>query len=487
MKELRNYVAGEWLASNNRFEKRSPFDGSLVAMVHEADDAMLDQAVEAGHAVVRSEWGRLPVTQRIAVLRDLSARLKARVEDLVEADVADTGRSYWQARNFDGMRSIALLDGYCDMAGGLENRSSSFNAGPAGQGFWYTVRRPKGVIACIAPWNVPLSMVILKMAPALLMGNAVIAKPSEETPSSCAVLAEIISQSGLPRGAFSMLHGHGAGAIGEKLTRHHGVDAISFTGESVTGTAIMKAAADGLRDVAFELGGKNALLIFGDADMERTLEGVTRSAFFNCGQICFGTERAYVHRSRFDEFLARLKTTAESIVVGDRKKEGFSMGPLISKGHQEKVLDLVGSIKQDGGQLVTGGGVPLFGDARDNGSFFQPTVAIGLPENSRFIRNEVFGPVLHVRPFDDEDEAIALANATRYGLATSIWTNDISRAHRVAPQIQVGHAWINSWQVRDLSSPITGAGMSGIGEQFGRASFEFCTKPQTVTVRVFEK
>ncbi len=485
MKQLQNYVAGEWLASAECFEKRSPYDGSLVALVHQATPAMGDRAVEAGQATVRGEWGRLPVSARVGILRDLSARLKARVDDLVEADVQDTGRSYWQARNFDGLRAISLLDGYCDMAPGLESRSSTFDAGPAGQGFWYTVRRPKGVIACIAPWNVPLSMVILKMAPALLMGNAVIAKPSEETPSSCTVLAEVIRDSHLPPGAFSMLHGLGAGSTGEWITRHPGVDAISFTGESATGAAIMKAAAEGLREVAFELGGKNAALVFQDADMERTLEGVTRSAFFNCGQICFGTERAYVHRGRYDEFVERLAQVARRIVIGERRHEGFSMGPLISQAHRGKVMDLVGSIRRDGGTVVYGGGIPDFGDARDAGAFVQPCIATGLPETARFVRNEVFGPVLHVRPFEDEAEAIALANDTPYGLATSIWTNDISRAHRVAPQIQVGHAWINAWQVRDLNSPITGAGWSGIGEQFGRASLEFCTKPQTVTVRVF--
>lgn len=485
MRQLRNYVAGEWIASQDQFEKRSPFDGSLVALVHQATPAMLDRAVEAGQATARGEWGRMPVAARVAILRDLSARLKARVDDLIEADVQDTGRSYWQARNFDGQRSISLLDGYCDMAPGLESRSSTFNAGPAGEGFWYTVRRPKGVIACIAPWNVPLSMVILKMAPALLMGNAVIAKPSEETPSSCTVLAEVIAESHLPPGAFSMLHGFGAGSTGEWITRHSGVDAISFTGESATGAAIMKAAADGLRDVAFELGGKNAAIVFADANMERTIEGVTRSAFFNCGQICFGTERAYVHRSRYQEFVERLAAAAARIAIGEREREGFSMGPLISRNHRDKVMELVGTIRSDGGSIVYGGEVPQFGDARDGGAFVQPCIATGLPEDARFVRHEVFGPVLHVAPFDDEAQVIALANDSPYGLATSIWTSDISRAHRVAPQIQVGHAWINSWQVRDLSSPITGAGISGIGEQFGRASLEFCTKPQTITVRIF--
>jgi aminomuconate-semialdehyde/2-hydroxymuconate-6-semialdehyde dehydrogenase len=487
MKELRNYVAGEWLSSTRTFEKRSPYDGSHVAVVHEAEQPMVDAAVEAGRAAWRGAWGTLPVGARVGMLRDLSVRLKARLDDLIEAEVADTGRPYWQARNFDGLRAIGVIDAYCDLAMGLENRSSTFPVDGVMGGFWYSVRRPKGVIACIAPWNVPLLMMLLKVVPALLMGNSVIAKPSEETPSSCTLLAEIISQTDIPPGAFSMLHGFGAGSTGEWLTTHTGVDAVMFTGESGTGSAIMQAAAKGLRDVAFELGGKNAAIIFDDADMDRTIEGMVRAAFFNCGQICFCTERAYVHRSRYDEFLARLSEAARRIVIGQRDHAGFSIGPLISQGHREKVLGLLETIVKDGGTIVEGGGIPDFNDARSRGSFVQPTIAIGLPETARFVKNEVFGPVIHVRPFDEEQEVIALANDSLYGLATSIWTNSISRAHRVAPQIRVGHAWINSWQLRDLQSPLTGAGMSGIGEQFGRSSLDFCTQPQTITVRVFDK
>lgn len=249
---------------------------------------------------------------------------------------------------------------------------------------------------------------------------------------------------------------------------------------------IMKAAADGLRDVALELGGKNATLVFDDAHMDRTIEGVTRSAFFNCGQICFCTERAYVHRSRYDEFVDRIADVAKGVVIGNRDHNGFNIGPLVSKAHQQKVKELLDTVPEDGGEFVAGGGIPTFGDERDNGSFIEPSVAVGLAEDARFVKQEVFGPVLHVGVFDEEDEVIAKANDTRYGLATSIWTENISRAHRVAPKIRVGHAWVNSWQMRDLTSPLQGAGQSGIGQQFGRAALEFCSQPQTVTLRLFE-
>ena len=247
----------------------------------------------------------------------------------------------------------------------------------------------------------------------------------------------------------------------------------------------MKAAADGLREVSLELGGKNAALLFEDADMDQVIEGVTRSAFFNCGQICFCTERAYVHRSRADEFISRLAEVANNIIVGDKQHNGFSIGPLISRGHRDKVVGLLDTVAEAGGEFVAGGGIPEFGDTRDAGAFVQPSVAIGLPETAKFVKEEAFGPVIHVAPFDEEGEAVALTNDTRYGLSTSIWTRDINRAHRLAPRIRVGHAWINSWQLRDLLSPLAGAGISGVGDQGGQLSLEFCSLPQTVTTRIF--
>lgn len=485
MHTIRNFIAGDWRESDQTFVKTSPFDGAPVAMVHEATEAMVDEAVLKGREVAFGDWGQMPMKARVEVLRDLSRRLLARVDDLIQADMADTGRSHWQAANFDGARAIGQIDLYCDLALGLENASSAFQIGPEARGMWYTLRRPKGVIGAICPWNVPLLMLLMKAAPAWVMGNAVVAKPSEETPSSANIVAEVVAQSGLPNGAFSLIHGFGAGSAGGFLTAHPKVDAYSFTGESATGSVIMKAAANGLRDVALELGGKNAALVFDDADMDRTIEGVTRSAFFNCGQICFCTERAYVHRSRYDEFVDRVSAAAKGVVIGDQGHNGFNIGPLISRAHRDKVSDLLASVPAEGGEFVAGGGVPRFGDSRDQGAFIEPSVAVGLPETARFVREEAFGPVLHVAPFEDEEDAIALANATDYGLAACLWSENISRAHRVAPQIRVGHAWINAWQMRDLASPLRGAGKSGVGEQFGRAALDFCSQPQTVTLRVF--
>ncbi|MCT8974643.1 aldehyde dehydrogenase family protein [Microbaculum marinisediminis] len=484
MKELKNLVAGEWRGSARTWDKISPFSGHVVARVHEAEKQMIDDAVAAGRAAAFGEWGTMPMRARVAIIRDFAQKLSARVDDLVEADMADTGRSRWQASTFDGKRATGLFEKYCELALTLENRSNNFEGEGGFQGVWLTQRRPKGVIACIAPWNVPLLMMSLKLAPALVMGNAAIAKPSEETPSSTTILAEVIAASEVPDGAFSLLHGFGRDSTGAWITEHPGVDAITFTGEPATGAAIMRTAATGLREVSMELGGKNPALVFEDVDMERAIEGGMRSAFFNTGQICFCTERVYVHRSRYDEYVDRMVGVADSIVMGEPERSGFSIGPLVSHSHREKVKSLVDTVVPEGGEILAGGRIPEFGDERDKGAFYCPTVAVGLDSDATMMREETFGPVMHVAPFDDEDEAIALANNSRYGLGAVIWSQNVARCLSLPPKLRVGHVWVNSWQIRDLSSPLAGVGISGVGEQFGVRSLEFCSQPQTITIRL---
>lgn len=484
MKELRNFVAGEWCGSARIWEKHSPFDGRVVARVHEASPEMIDRAVEAGRKAAEGEWGGAPLRERVRAVRALADALMARVDDLIEADVADTGRPYWQARNFDGARAISVFHEYCDLALSMEDRAKNFQTRDGFRGIWLTQRRPKGVIACIAPWNVPMLMMALKVAPALVMGNATIAKPSEETPSSATILAEVVAASDIPTGVFSLLHGFGRESTGERLVAHPHVNAVTFTGEPSTGSAIMRSAAVGLREVAMELGGKNAALVFDDADMDAAIEGMTRAAFFNAGQICFCTERVYVQRARYDEFLERMTAVAKGIVLGEPRHEGFSVGPLISRKHRDKVKSLIDPIKASGGTIVCGGAIPVFGDERDNGAFLLPTVATGLAADAPTMREETFGPFIHVAPFDDEEEAIALANDCDYGLGAVIWSNGLDHCLRVAPRLRVGHVWVNSWQTRDLQSPLAGAGISGIGQQFGLSSLEFCSQPLTMTIRI---
>jgi aminomuconate-semialdehyde/2-hydroxymuconate-6-semialdehyde dehydrogenase len=301
----------------------------------------------------------------------------------------------------------------------------------------------------IVPWNLPFLLLTWKVAPALACGNVVVVKPSEETPSSAALLAEVMQEVGVPPGVFNLVHGFGPGSAGEALVSHPDVGAIAFTGESATGAAIMKCAADSVKALSFELGGKNASLVFADADFEAALAGTLRSVFSNCGQVCLCSERVYVERPLFERFVAALTERARGLKIGG-PYEGADLGPLISRAHRDKVLSYYRLARAEEGEILCGGGVPQFGDERDRGAFIEPTIVRGLREDARCVREEIFGPVCHVAPFDSEDEAVQLANDTRYGLAAAVWTSNLQRAHRVARAMEVGIVWVNDWFLRDL-------------------------------------
>ncbi|HLY53645.1 MAG TPA: aldehyde dehydrogenase family protein, partial [Steroidobacteraceae bacterium] len=340
-----------------------------------------------------------------------------------------------------------------------------------------------GVVAVIAPWNLPFLLLTWKVAPALACGNTVIAKPSEETPSSATLLAQVMQEAGVPAGVFNLVHGFGPKSTGEALVSHPDVSAIAFTGESATGSAIMAGAAPTVKALSFELGGKNASLIFADADFEAALAGTVRSVFANCGQVCLCSERVYVERPVFERFLEALAGAARRLRVGG-PYEGADLGPLISRAHREKVLSYYRLAREEGGEIVCGGGVPHFGDERDAGAFIEPTVVRGLPEDARCVREEIFGPICHIAPFETEEEAVRLANDTRYGLAAAVWTSNLQRAHRVARQMEVGIAWVNDWFLRDLRTPFGGVKLSGIGREGGAYSLGFFSEPMNICVKL---
>jgi 2-hydroxymuconic semialdehyde dehydrogenase len=323
-----------------------------------------------------------------------------------------------------------------------------------------------------------------KVGPALACGNTVVVKPSEETPATAALLGEVMNEVGIPPGVYNVVHGFGPDAAGEFLTRHDDVDAITFTGETRTGSAIMKAAADGIRDVSFELGGKNAGIVFADAKFDDAVEGIFRSAFLNSGQVCLGTERVYVERPIFDRFVAALKARCERVKYGAPSDAGANYGPLISQEHKRKVLSYYQKAVDEGATVVTGGGVPEMPQDLAEGAWVQPTIWTGLPETAAVVREEIFGPCCHVRPFDSEDELLVLANANRYGLSTTIWTENLSRAHRIASEIDVGITWVNSWFLRDLRTPFGGSKQSGIGREGGVHSLEFYTELRNICIKL---
>lgn len=476
-------VDGQFVATASSFDNISPVDGRRIGTVSEADAALVDRAVQAARAALRGAWGRLPTAERCALLRKVAERIEQRFDEFVSAEISDTGKTLRQARTLDIPRGAANFRAYADLA--LARSAECFEmATPDGRGALnYSVHKPVGVVAVIAPWNLPFLLLTWKVAPALACGNAVVAKPSEETPSSAALLAEVMQEVGLPPGVFNLLHGFGPGSAGEALVSHPDVNAIAFTGESATGSAIMKSAADSVKALSFELGGKNASLVFADADFDAALAGTLRSVFANTGQVCLCSERVYVERPIYERFVAALAQGARALKLG-APHEDADMGPLISRAHRDKVLSYYQLARKEHGEIVCGGGVPSFGDERDGGAFIEPTVVRGLAEDARCVREEIFGPVCHVAPFDSEEQAIHLANDTRYGLAAAVWTTNLQRAHRVARAMEVGITWVNDWFLRDLRTPFGGVKLSGIGREGGMHSLAFFSETQNICVKL---
>lgn len=479
-----HYIDGRFAETGTPFPLVHPVDGSTIGTVPEAGATEVDAAVRASRAALDGSWGDTAVEQRCALLRAVAEGIEQRFEEFVAAEIADTGKPAWLARSVDIPRCIANFRSYADLAWGRAEQSFRTSTSDGSGALNYAVRRPLGVVAVVSPWNLPLLLLTWKVAPALAAGNAVVAKPSELTPSTATLLAEVVDAAGVPAGAFNLVHGFGENSAGEHLTARPDVDAVAFTGESATGRAIMRSAADRLASVSFELGGKNAALVFSDADFDAAVAGTVRSAFTNSGQVCLCTERVYVQRELYDDFVSALAERARNLTVGAPHDAETWMGPLASAQHRDKVLDYVRLAEQEGATVRAGGGVPDFGDERDGGFFAEPTVLTGLAQDARANREEIFGPVCHVTPFDTEDEAVRLANDSRYGLAASVWTESLSRAHRVAPRLQVGIAWVNCWNLRDLRTPFGGVKASGIGREGGEHSLDFFSEPVNVCVKL---
>lgn len=482
--QLKNYVNGLFVSTAKTFPNVNPVDGSLISNVCEADAATVDLAVRAAQKALKGPWGKFSIAQRSAMLHKIADGIEARFDEFVEAEVADTGRPVRQARTLDIARAVANFRTFADLA---KTANTDLYETPTDDGAGalnYTVRKPLGVVGVISPWNLPLLLFTWKVAPALACGNTVVAKPSEESPSSATLLAEVMQSAGLPPGVFNLIHGFGKDSAGEFLTQHPGISAITFTGESKTGSAIMKAVADGVKEVSFELGGKNAAVVFEDADFDAAVAGVMRSSFTNSGQVCLCSERVYVQRPIFEKFVAAMKAKTEQLKIGFPQDDAVDMGPLISHGHREKVLSYYKLAVEEGATVVTGGGVPTFNDRRDEGAYVQPTILTGLPDDARCVTEEIFGPVCHISPFDDEDEVISRVNDSVYGLACAIWTTNLSRAHRVSKQIHVGLVWVNTWYLRDLRTPFGGVKLSGLGREGGKYSLDFYSDVANICIKL---
>lgn len=484
MKVIQNYIDGRFVPGKHEFGDLNPADGEVIARVTEADKPQVDEAVHAAQRALRGEWGQFGARERAARLNRVADAVEKRFDCFLQAEVADTGKPISLASKLDVPRAVANFRVFADLIkmSGLESFQTETPDGA--KALNYAVRKPLGVVGVITPWNLPLLLLTWKVAPALACGNAVVVKPSEETPATATLLAEAMQDAGIPRGVYNVVHGFGAGSAGEFLTSHPDVDGVTFTGESKTGAAIMKSVAPTVKPVSFELGGKNAAIVFADCSFEKAVNGLSDAVFLNTGQVCLCAERVYVERKIFAAFVDALKLKAEKLSSGWPTDEKTNLGPLISAQHREKVLSYFQLAQKEGATVVTGGGIPKFDDSRDHGFYVQPTIFTGLQESARCVKEEIFGPVCHITPFDSEDEAVAMANDTKYGLAASIWTSNLNRGHRVAQQMNVGITWVNCWFLRDLRTPFGGAGLSGIGREGGIHSLNFYSELNNICIQL---
>jgi aminomuconate-semialdehyde/2-hydroxymuconate-6-semialdehyde dehydrogenase len=484
LKSIQNYIDGKFVRGKREFADVNPADGSVIAQVTEANGELVDAAVQAARRALRGEWGRWGVRERAARLNRVADAIEKRFDCFVAAEVADTGKPIALAAKLDVPRAAANFRAFADLikTAGVEAFQTETPDGRSALN--YAVRKPLGVVGIITPWNLPLLLLTWKVAPALACGNTVVVKPSEETPATATLLAEAIQEAGIPDGVYNVVHGFGPNSAGEFLTRHSDVNAVTFTGESQTGAAIMKTVAASVKPVSFELGGKNAAIVFADCEFENAVSGIRDAVFLNTGQVCLCAERVYVERPIFERFVEKLKQEAESLRIGSPLEPSTEMGPLISAQHREKVLSYYKLAREEGAKLATGGGVPEFGNALDHGFYVQPTIYTGLSETARCVKEEIFGPVCHIAAFDAEEEAVRMANDTKYGLAASIWTTDLKRGHRVAQQMNVGITWVNCWFLRDLRTPFGGAGLSGIGREGGMHSLNFYSELNNICIRL---
>ena len=477
MDDLCNYIGGRFVthSGDQWLDNTEPATGSHICRVPLSDSSDIDAAVAAARSV-HPAWGALSHSERADWLDRIADALEARYEDVAALESRDTGKPISLARDVDAQRSVSNFRFFAGML--REHEEEVFEMASATN---YVVHKPVGVGALITPWNLPLYLLSWKVAPAIGMGNTVVCKPSELTPMTADLLMQVIDEVGLPAGVVNLVHGDGVGA-GAPLVAHSDVDLVSFTGGTSTGEKVAASAAPAFKKLSLELGGKNASVVFADCDMESTVAGVVRAGFLNQGQVCLCGSRILIEDSIYDEFRDRFIDAVEAMRVGDPSDEATDLGALISGQHLEKVQSYVELAKQEGGNLLTGG-APCMPAEFEHGNWMGPTVIEGLSPDSRCSTEEIFGPVVTLHPFSSEDEAVAIANNTRYGLAGSVWTGDLEKGKRVSEAIETGMVWVNTWLHRDLRVPFGGVKDSGVGREGGKWSLGFFSEAMNVCVK----
>jgi aminomuconate-semialdehyde/2-hydroxymuconate-6-semialdehyde dehydrogenase len=479
MEKLLNFINGEYCEPiNGKFiDNYEPATGKVYSLIPDSDANDVEKAVEAAEKAF-PVWSSMSIEERSAILVRLSEGIERRMDEFVAAESKDNGKPLTLAAHVDIPRAVSNFHFFATAI--LHYASESHYM--EGVGVNYTLRKPIGIVGCISPWNLPLYLFSWKIAPALAAGNCVIAKPSEITPYTAYLLGKVAQEAGMPAGVLNILHGLG-GSVGDAIVKHPKIKAISFTGGTKTGEYIARTAAPMFKKLSLELGGKNPNIIFADCDFDEMLKTTMRSSFANQGQICLCGSRIFVERSLYAKFKEAFVEKVSRSIVSNPEDPKANLGAVVSKPHMEKVLSYVALAKEEGGTVLTGGERVILDGEYKEGYYLRPTVIEGLDYTCRTNQEEIFGPVVTITPFDTEEEALKMANSTEYGLAATLWTSDLQRAHRMADQLQSGIVWINAWLVRDLRTPFGGVKASGVGREGGWEALRFFTEPKNVFIK----
>ena len=478
MDKILNYINGEFIESVDKgwINNVDPSIGKVYSLIPDSEDKDVEQAVQAAELAF-DNWSNSSIDYRSKVLTNIAKLILKNIDELARAESIDNGKPLSLAKKIDIPRAAKNMAFFAsaikhDSAESHQMNNIAIN---------YTLRKPIGVVGCISPWNLPLYLFTWKIAPALAAGNTVIAKPSEVTPMTAYLFSKICKEAGLPEGVLNIVHGYG-GKVGAAITKHPKIKAISFTGGTATGKEIAKVAAPMFKKMSLELGGKNPNIVFADCDFEKAVSTSVLSSFSNQGQICLCGSRIYIERKIYDKFKEAFLKKVKKLVVQDPLSASTQIGALVSEDHMNKVLQHIKVATEEGGIILHGGERILLSGRCENGFFVSPTVIEGLPQNCRTNQEEIFGPVVTLSPFDTVEEVLEYANGTQYGLSSTVWTKDLSKANKMAQELKAGIVWINCWLVRDLRTPFGGVKNSGVGREGGYYALQFFTEPTNVCI-----
>lgn len=477
---VKNYINGELLepVSEKYFDNFDPAIGAAYGIVPDSDERDVELAVAAAEAAFPA-WAATPPDERSRIMLKVAELIKRDLAEFARAECIDNGKPLTLAKTVDIPRAIKNFEFFASAIHGFASEAHHME----GEAVNYTLRNPIGIVGAISPWNLPLYLFTWKIAPALIAGNCVIAKPSEITPMTAYLLSEACIEAGLPEGVLNIVHGYGH-KVGRAITAHPKIKAITFTGGTKTGADIASVAAPMFKKLSLELGGKNPNIIFADANYEKMLSTTVMSSFRNQGEICLCGSRVFVEKPIYEKFKKDFVERTKALKIGDPLQNDTDQGAIVSKEHMEKVLGYIKLARDEGGTVLCGGNQFTPDGRCDNGWFIEPTIIEGLAFDCRTNQEEIFGPVVTITPFETEEEVLMMANSTEYGLASIIWTENLGRAHRMAANIQTGIVWINCWMVRDLRTPFGGMKSSGVGREGGMEALRFFTEPKNVCVKL---